>query len=67
MLEPLEEHNERMIKSHYISNTTCPNNLACPKCGEELLDSDQSISLTSWPAKKSIHCLKCDFKGYRVL
>jgi len=40
------------------------NGIACPKCGEELYDSDTMI-LTSYPAKKNIHCEACSYKGYR--
>ena len=38
----------------------------CPECGEELMDSNPNMTLTSYPAKKSIHCSKCTYQGYRI-
>jgi hypothetical protein len=48
------------------SNLPRPNGIACPECGEELLDSNPNMTLTSNPAKKSIHCSKCKYNGYRI-
>ena len=42
------------------------NGIACPKCGKELWDSSPSITLTSNPPKKNVHCPACGFKGYRI-
>jgi len=44
-----------------------PNGIACPECGEELMDSD-ALLLTSIPPRRNIHCpgRNCVFVGYRV-
>jgi len=44
-----------------------PNGIACPKCGEELLDTKPNEILTSMPPSKNVACSnrKCDFVGYR--
>jgi len=64
MLKTLEEHN---LKTFTTTNPNEPilNGIACPECGEELLDSYPMIILTSLPARKNIHCPKCNYKGYR--
>ena len=40
--------------------------IACPKCGKELLDSSPSITLTSHPPQKNIHCDACGYRGFRI-
>lgn len=35
-------------------------------CKHNLVDSDNEV-LTSFPAKKRVHCTKCTYKGYRKL
>jgi hypothetical protein len=47
-------------------NNTVKNGIACPKCGEEMYDTNPNMILTSNPPKKSVHC-KCGFSGYRTL
>lgn len=41
-------------------------NIACPRCGEELLYSDVGSVVASAPPKHSVHCSNndCDFEGY---
>lgn len=41
------------------------NGIACPKCGEELMDSSSSV-LLSHPPQKRVNCSKCDFVGTRI-
>jgi hypothetical protein len=48
------------------TNNTVGNGVACPKCGEEMYDTNPNLVLTSNPPKKSVHC-KCGFSGYRTL
>lgn len=43
-----------------------PNRIACPGCGAELWDSDPSVTLTSNPPQKNVHCPACDYRGYRL-
>lgn len=69
-LKTLEEHNQNKWQAH-LSFTSkfgqpCKNGIACPKCGEEMLDSCPETILTSNPPKKDIHC-NCGYKGYRLV
>jgi len=67
-LKNLDEHNAKIRSLQYAMNDNSPkpNGIACPQCGNELLDSNPMITLTSYPAKKNIHCSKCDYVGYRI-
>jgi C4-type Zn-finger protein len=49
------------------SNEPRPNGIACPKCGNELMDTNPMMTLTSYPAQKNVHCSKCEYKGYRIV
>lgn len=60
----LEEHNR--IRHSFHSNDPIKNGIACPKCGNELLDSNPMMTLTSYPPQKSTHCNSCDYTGYRL-
>ena len=51
---------------HHILLRPILNGIACPKCSEELYDSTPTITLTSMPAQKNVHCSKCDHVGYRI-
>lgn len=42
------------------------NGIACPNCGEEMMDSNPSVTLSSYPPQKNIHCPKCNYKDFRV-
>jgi DNA-directed RNA polymerase subunit RPC12/RpoP len=66
-LKNLDDHNvQQSIHWQLNSNQPQLNGIACPNCGEELYDSNPMITLTSYPAKKNIHCIKCDYSGYRI-
>ncbi len=62
-LKPLDQHNAEIMEKTKIERLRLTG-LACPKCGEELQDSDGSMLLCS-PAKKRVNCTKCDHTGYR--
>ena len=65
-MKSLEQHNKEVIEYFYEMNKPYPrkNGIACPKCGEELLDSDGRF-LASHPPQRNVHCPKCDYRGYR--
>ncbi len=66
-LKTLEEHNGMAWKnqqSFYDLSKPQKNGIGCPKCGEEMWDSNPMITLTSYPAQKNVHC-DCGFVGYR--
>jgi len=66
-LTSLDEHNSNAWSTqvNMYSNEPRPNGIACPKCGNELMDTNPMMTLTSHPAKKDVHCPKCEYKGYR--
>lgn len=68
-LKSLDEYNTQQNKVHWQINSNEPqlNGIACPKCGEELYDSNPMMTLTSMPPKKNVHCSKCDYVGYRIV
>lgn len=67
-LKNLDEHNsERSFRHwHITSNEPRLNGIACPKCGEELYDTNPMVTLTSNPPQKNVNCSKCDYVGYRI-
>lgn len=67
-LKNLDEYNAQQNNLHWYLNSNEPqlNGIACPKCGEELYDSNPMMTLTSMPPKKNVHCCKCDYVGYRT-
>lgn len=42
------------------------NGIACPECGQELVDSNPQLLLTSLPPQKNVRCEACDYVGYRL-
>jgi len=62
----LEEHDSIKAVNIYNHNSPRLNGIACPKCGEELYDSNPMVTLASYPPKKNIKCSKCDYVGYRL-
>lgn len=64
-LIPLEEHNAQAREVYWHRNLPKPNGIACPKCGEELLDSNPDVILPTAPSQLNVHCV-CGYKGYRV-
>ena len=66
-LKSLDEHNSTAWSTHtsMFNNSPQPNGIACPKCGEELMDSNPMMTLTSHPPQKNVHCPKCEYSGYR--
>ena len=63
-----EFNNERMNDFNAMQelNKPHPNGIECPECGKELWDSNPMVTLTSYPAKKNIHCPACGYTGYRL-
>ena len=65
-LKSLEEHNAEKRAIFDASYAACPNGLACPKCGEELLDSHPMAGPIGIPPRMNVHCYACDFSGERL-
>jgi len=68
-LKNLDEYNTQQNNLYFVLNSNEPqlNGIACPKCGEELYDSNPMMTLASIPPKKGVHCSKCDYVGYRIV
>lgn len=65
-MKTLEDFNAER-REHYIRKETMfYNGIICPDCGVELIDTDPYMTLTSNPPQKSIGCINCDYKGYRI-
>jgi len=62
-LKTLEEHN----RQYQIGATkiTPRNGIACPKCGEELIDTNPNEMLLSFPAQMRVACPACGWTGTR--
>ncbi len=66
-LIPLDQYNSLKAKQRANSDEPQPNGIECPQCGEEMYDSRPYQVLTSFPAKKNIHCKECGFEAYRLV
>lgn len=68
-LKSLDEHNSIAWSNQtlMLDDSPKPNGISCPKCGEELMDSNPMITLTSHPAQKTTHCPSCEYVGYRIV
>lgn len=64
-LTPLSEHQSARLRHHAAQEGSRPNGIACPRCANELLDSNSSVILTTNPPQKSIHCASCGWTGFR--
>ena len=50
---------QRMSQAH-------ANGIACPRCGEELWDTNPMVTLTSNPPRKQVRCVACCYAGTRI-
>jgi hypothetical protein len=64
-LQSLDDYNKDRLDAFKLTEKPHPNGIACPKCGKELLDSNSSVCLTSWPPQYSTHCPACGYTGTR--
>lgn len=67
-MKTLEQFNIEKIKEYYTNynRNIIKNGIACPECGEELIDSSPDITLCSNPPQKNVLCQSCGFNGYRI-
>ena len=70
-MKSLNEHNNNAIETTITTaqnwGKPVKNGISCDHCGKELFDTNPSVTLTSNPPQKNVHCECCDFKGYRFL
>lgn len=67
-MKTLEQHNADARKRHMEYEKKMrphPNGIACPKCGQELWDSDPMVCYASNPPMAEVHCRNCGFVGFR--
>lgn len=66
----LDEFNEKRMSraSRSIPDSVkpCPNDIACPGCGKELVDSTPMLLIPGYPIEMDVSCPSCGYKGYRV-
>ena len=71
VLKSLEQHEAERMEAHRVrlnkiaSKQGDLNGIACPDCGEELMDKTPAMILSSYPPQKNTVCSKCDYVGYR--
>lgn len=66
-MKTLDEFNADKMREYELWKAPHPakNGIVCPKCGNELFDSDPYIILGSDPPQKEVYC-DCGFRGYRI-
>jgi hypothetical protein len=65
-LVTLAVHNKQRYAITQPMRSNRPNGIACPECGQELVDPTPDIMLMSCPAQLDIKCMSCNFTGYRL-
>jgi ribosomal protein S27E len=65
-LVSLEDYNNIRTKMFNTVFTSDITGVACPKCGEELLDTEPHFTFAGSPPQKSVHCSSCNWDGYKV-
>lgn len=66
-LKSFQHTNAARTQTH-MDNWNAPrrNGLACPKCKEELWDSEPDITIETQPPQKKVMCKGCGYVGHRV-
>lgn len=62
----LDEFNAKRHAVYREQSQSRLNGIECPKCGSELMDTNPSLILVSFPPKKDINCADCGYRGYRI-
>jgi hypothetical protein len=62
-LKSLDEHNEEVMCRHNGEEPL--NGIACPLCGNELMDANTRGVLLSYPVQYEVHCSVCVWTGTR--
>lgn len=66
-LIPLDQYNSMKAKQRAAGDKPQPNGIECPQCKEEMYDSNPFSVITTFPAKKNIHCPGCGYEAYRLV
>jgi len=62
-LKSLEEYEQEKWKEIYSQSKNNGTGIACPQCGDELIESMPVTLLCSDPPRKSVKCEVCNFNG----
>lgn len=62
-LKTIEEYNKEKQKFYDFMNNN-RTGIACPQCGDEMLETNPGVILTSNPPQKNVHCPTCKYKSY---
>lgn len=65
-MKTLEEFNEVRRELWTRELHPCPNGILCPRCEDELWDTEPAVTLTTNPPQKYVHCPECGWRGTRV-
>jgi len=60
MSKSLEEHNKDKFRILERVGT----GVQCPDCGDELIETNPGVILTTHPAQKKVHCNSCKYSNY---
>jgi hypothetical protein len=66
-LVPLGEYNSDYLDRLRSKQENGGTGIACPNCGQELLDHTERGVLMCNPPKMEVMCLECGFSGYRYV
>jgi uncharacterized protein with PIN domain len=64
-MQALDQHNQQTLAMFQLNTQPHPNGIVCPECQHELMDSNPSVCLTSWPPQYKVHCPSCGYIGSR--
>lgn len=62
----LKDFNQARSVLQHLDTRPRPNGIACPTCGEELVDPTLHIILAGLPATVKVSCPNCNYYGYRL-
>ena len=64
-LKSLDEHNQQVMRTWESNHSHTLNGIACPLCGNELMDAKTRGVLLSYPVQYEVHCSVCVWTGTR--
>jgi ribosomal protein S27E len=58
-MKTIEEHNADRFRVLEKVGT----GVQCPQCGDELIETNPGVILTSYPEQKRVHCQNCKYSN----
>jgi len=62
-MKSLDDYEKEKWSEIYSNSKANGTGIACPKCGDELVESWPGTLLCSNPPRKTVNCETCNFKG----